>query len=366
MAVGGHGGRQRSERGRLSRRARRHYLRPGSAGMPVSHSACARSGRGASLAEGVRAVREEDLALQGVRQEGLRRGGVVGRVDIARAVAKVLHESGRGVADVEWYGVCRALADRFPDVLDGLVDSHRLGGQGQIRNTLRKADIALRHAQLQDRLCGGDGLRQGVRVGHADVLRGKANESTRNISWVLAALEHPAQPVQGSIRVVAAHALVQCADRVVVLVARLIVDEVSLLKRLNRPQRNGAQPALVDLCRLGSHFERVECSAGIAVRGCCYQGNRLVVGLQRHVPQPRITIGQRIAQDCLDRRGGQLSEHKDAAAREQGGIQVERRVLCRGTDQGDKARLDQRQECVLLRLVEMVDLVDEENGLAPV
>ena len=55
-------------------------------------------------------------------------------------------------------------------------------------------------------------------------------------------------------------------------------------------------------------------------------------------------------------------QHKDARAREQRGVDFERRIFGRRADQRDRAVLDIGQHRVLLRLVEAVDLVDEEHG----
>jgi hypothetical protein len=46
-------------------------------------------------------------------------------------------------------------------------------------------------------------------------------------------------------------------------------------------------------------------------------------------------------------------------------VDLERGILGRGTDEGDQPALDIRQERVLLRLVEAMHLVDEEDGMAP-
>ena len=54
-------------------------------------------------------------------------------------------------------------------------------------------------------------------------------------------------------------------------------------------------------------------------------------------------------------------QHEDLRARQQRGVHLERRVLGRRADQHDVAGLDARQEGVLLRLVEAVDLVDEDD-----
>src|SRR5438046_5439324 len=58
----------------------------------------------------------------------------------------------------------------------------------------------------------------------------------------------------------------------------------------------------------------------------------------------------------------QPAEDQHLAAREERGIQLEARVLGRRADERDRAVLDIRQEAVLLRAVEAVDLVHEQQG----
>ena len=54
-------------------------------------------------------------------------------------------------------------------------------------------------------------------------------------------------------------------------------------------------------------------------------------------------------------------QHQHLAARQQRGVELERRVLGRGADQGHRAVLDVGQEAVLLGAVEAMDLVDEQQ-----
>ena len=63
-----------------------------------------------------------------------------------------------------------------------------------------------------------------------------------------------------------------------------------------------------------------------------------------------------------DLRFGERLQGVDAAAGEQRGVEFEGGVLGGGADQADGAALDVGQEGVLLRLVEAMDLVDEEDG----
>src|SRR4030065_719522 len=72
--------------------------------------------------------------------------------------------------------------------------------------------------------------------------------------------------------------------------------------------------------------------------------------------------GHRPPQEDLDLLRREGVQAVDAAAREQGRDDLEGRVLGGGADESDHAVLDVGQDHVLLRLVEAMDLVDEEDG----
>ena len=57
----------------------------------------------------------------------------------------------------------------------------------------------------------------------------------------------------------------------------------------------------------------------------------------------------------------QRLEHEDAAARQKGAVDLERRILRRRADQDDAPLLHERQKSVLLCLVEAMNLIDEED-----
>ncbi len=65
--------------------------------------------------------------------------------------------------------------------------------------------------------------RQGRRIGVAHVLAGEDHDPPGEEPHVLAPFQHPRQPVEGRVRVAAANALDQGADRVVMRVALAIV-----------------------------------------------------------------------------------------------------------------------------------------------
>ena len=71
--------------------------------------------------------------------------------------------------------------------------------------------------------------------------------------------------------------------------------------------------------------------------------------------------GSRRAPAAFERRVIQTAQHQHLAARQQRAVELERRILGRGADQRDGAVLDIRAGTVLLRAVEAMDLVDEEQ-----
>jgi hypothetical protein len=58
---------------------------------------------------------------------------------------------------------------------------------------------------------------------------------------------------------------------------------------------------------------------------------------------------------------GKLVEHQHSATRQQRAGYFERRILGGRADECDGAVFDCVQQCVLLRLIEAMDLVDEEH-----
>src|ERR1700688_2623720 len=81
-----------------------------------------------------------------------------------------------------------------------------------------------------------------------------------------------------------------------------------------------------------------------------------------HLTEAAFFIDERASKKYNNLIFGQWLQHIDAAAREQGGVDFEGRVFCRRSDQADAAFFDMRQKGVLLRLVEAVNFVDEDDG----
>ena len=91
---------------------------------------------------------------------------------------------------------------------------------------------------------------------------------------------------------------------------------------------------------------------------------RRVVDRHRLVARAPLGVVQRASQDRRDLVGRQAAQDEHLRSRQQRGVDLERRILGRRADQHDVAGLDARQERVLLRFVEAVDFVDEDDGAA--
>ncbi len=81
-----------------------------------------------------------------------------------------------------------------------------------------------------------------------------------------------------------------------------------------------------------------------------------------HLAETALGIAERSAQKHDNLIFGQRLQHVDAAAREQRGVDFERRIFGGGSDQANAAFLDVRQEGILLRFVEAMNFVDEDDG----
>ncbi len=115
------------------------------------------------------------------------------------------------------------------------------------------------------------------------------------------------------------------------------------------------------ICRqcqnLLGHVENV---AAVAVCHGSQAGTRLAI-------QRQFATGLRFRarEQLLQSRIVEPAQHKHLAARQQRAVQREGRVLGGGADQRDRARLHDWQKAVLLRAVEAMDLIDEQQRALP-
>ena len=236
---------------------------------------------------------------------------------------------------------------------DRALDGVRLRRQRQVDRRLGEREPALRQPDVLDRVGGGDGDRQRLRIGVPDVLGGEDDHAPRDEARVLAALQHRGQVVQRRVGIRAARGLDPGRDVVVVLVAALVVEHGLALHRVLGV---GERDRLAGRRRAGE-LERVEGGAGVAAGARGQERDHVV----RDVDLRALAALDRPPQQALDLLGGELLELVDLRAREQRAVDLEVRVLGGRADQRHQPLLDGGQQRVLLRLVEAVDLVEEED-----
>ena len=147
--------------------------------------------------------------------------------------------------------------------------------------------------------------------------------------------------------------------------AALVVAQGGALHGL--AQYLGREDPRADGVRLGNRhgqLQRVQRDAGVA-RRVGGDGAQHVVGrVDALLAESALGVFDGARQDDHEVLRRERFEREDARPRQQGGVDFKRRVLGGRADQDDRAALDERQEGVLLRLVEAVDFVYEDDGAA--
>ncbi len=115
--------------------------------------------------------------------------------------------------------------------------------------------------------------------------------------------------------------------------------------------------------QIGREFEQVQRPSCVAVRRLCHQLQRLVIDFQSSGKSTRL-----VAQ-CTPQHGdqivyGQRFQDIDARSRQKRVVQFKRRIFGGCADKGQRAVLDKRQKCILLRLVEAMHFVEKQHGAA--
>ena len=284
------------------------------------------------------------------------------RVDIALAVTQFLAERGWRIAQVQRHGVLRVFARGPHRSVDRAHNGVALRRSGEIDDRLGERKAAFGHAEELHGLQRGDCDLQRHRVREPNILRGHRNDATRDRHCVAARFRETSKPVDRRLHVGVAQALVQRGQQVVVQVAVLVVPQRAVLERLGDHLLR--DHVAID-ARSSAGLERRQRTPRVAA---AEHGNaRLRIRLNREFAhaESAFSIRQRAIDHRADRVLRQRLQRDHATSRQQRGVDRERRVLCRCTDQHEQAVLDVRQERVLLRLVEAMDLVDEHKRALP-
>ena len=281
---------------------------------------------------------------------------VVVGVLVPLGIARLLHQPRRGVAQVERHGtVRRVVFDHREGLVDGHVGRVALGRGGQIDGRFGQRDAGLGHADLMHRVEAGVGQQQGVGIGQPDIFGGEDHQPPGDEARLLTAGQHPRQVVDGGVGVAAPDGLDEGRDDVVVLLAVLVVEGDVLLEAVLHVLVGDRHLAVG-----GPHHdvENVEQLAGIAPREA--EQRRGLLHLDLSFAQFGV-LGQCAVEQFLQVGILQRLEDVDLTAAQQRGDYLERGVFRSGADQRDDPLLDGPEQRILLRLVEAVDLVDEEE-----
>ena len=255
-------------------------------------------------------------------------------------------------------------------------DGVRLRRHGQQHGGLGEGVLRLGQPDVVQRLGGRHRHLERPRVRVAHVLGRGDDQPPGDEPRVLAGRDHRAQPVQRGVGIVAAEALDERRHGVVVAVAGPVVGEDALLGGgLDVVQGGGdaavGVPGVVVLGQGRGALEDVEDLPCIAA-GDVHEVLERVVGEgdaatgPERPGQPPFGVRDGAPDDHGDVLVGERLQAPDAHPRQEGGVDLEVRVLRRCPDEGHRPVLDVREQGVLLRLVEAVDLVDEQDAAAAI
>ena len=126
-------------------------------------------------------------------------------------------------------GVFDLRADRVP----GRVDGVRFGREGEIDDGFSEGEVAFGRTEKLHRLLGGEAKIESLGRGEADVFDGHADDAAGEIERVFAGSKHAGEPIERGVGIGVADALMERGNKVVVLLAGLVVHEHALLNGFN-------------------------------------------------------------------------------------------------------------------------------------
>ena len=115
------------------------------------------------------------------------------------------------------------------------IDRVRFGRRAEIDDHLGDRQFALRRAETFVSFPAGQRLGQRVRIGHADILGGEADQAAGDVAGVFAAGQHAREPIQRRIGIRTTQRLMQRGDQVVVLFPILVVQRGAAGEQLGHP-----------------------------------------------------------------------------------------------------------------------------------
>jgi len=111
-------------------------------------------------------------------------------------------------------------------------------------------------------------------------------------------------------------------------------------------------------------FQQIQRNPGVAARPIRQNPQHFIRRIDRKPPQPPLFVRQGATQNEDDLVTGQGFQAQHPQPRQQRGVHFEIRVFRCSADQNDRAVFDIRQQGILLRLVEPMDLIDKQDRAA--
>jgi hypothetical protein len=155
---------------------------------------------------------------------------------------------------------------------------------------------------------GGDGDRERLWIGVADIFRGEPHQSSRDVERIFASLEHARQPVDRGIGIAVAHGLVQRGNQVVVLLSSLVVEKGTVLCDIGNERG-------IDVASCGrgcgGELEEVESDARVAIGESGHGRQGLLIHGQIERPEATSPILERSLQNGQDSVRSERLQHVD-------------------------------------------------------
>ncbi len=194
-------------------------------------------------------------------------------------VAQLFHQLGRRVAQMHWHFAAFILLHKGAGLVVCHITGIALGCDRQINHGLPQRQLSLGTAQALEGQGSIVGNLHGARIGQTDIFPSHTYDTARQITGICSAVQHPGQPIQGSVRVGTTYRLMQSRNLVVEVVAPLVktpgVQGQSILQEVCRDQLGAGSLG----GRIGL-LQQVQKASGIAV-GITDQGvDGLILKLQ--------------------------------------------------------------------------------------
>ena len=149
-------------------------------------------------------------------------------------------------------------------------------------------------------------------------------------------------------------------------VACAVVDHGFLLNTLlGHSERKVDQTISLRRSREHADFQRVQAFAGIAIAQLAQVSARDRVHFDFVIPESALLVGEGPVNQLFELFHAQRLQLENLGTRNQRAVHVKERIVGGGPDEAEISAFHIRQENVLLRLVEMMNLVDEHDRGAP-